>query len=73
MTCTAVHSVFHSVCYVYIHCRQWQYELERRRRGQKPRLLVAMIKTSWWRFIIQGAIIFLEVIVHSLDIDLLLS
>ncbi len=42
-------------------CRYRQHELDRYKRGYKPRLLVALVKVCWWRFIIQGIIIFLEV------------
>ena len=41
--------------------RHWQYELERHKSGKKPRLFVALIKTSWWRFIVQGILVTLEV------------
>ena len=41
--------------------RHWQYELERHKSGKKPRLFMALFKTSWWRFIIQGILVTLEV------------
>ncbi|XP_064381882.1 ATP-binding cassette sub-family C member 4-like isoform X1 [Halichondria panicea] len=42
--------------------KHWQFELERHNSGKKPRLFMALIKTSWWRFILQGILITFEVI-----------
>ncbi len=48
-----------------LFCRHWQYELERHKSGKNPRLFMALFKTSWWRFIIQGILVTLEVRMHD--------
>ena len=42
-------------------CRHWNQELERRKKGLKPRLLVALAKCVWWRLLLHGVMFGTEV------------
>ena len=41
--------------------RHWKAELERKKRGKKARLLVAVLKCFWFKMLIQGIGMFVEV------------
>ncbi|XP_019850009.1 PREDICTED: multidrug resistance-associated protein 4-like isoform X2 [Amphimedon queenslandica] len=41
--------------------KYWSMELQRKKDGRTPRLLVAWLKCTWWRVCIQGLLLFLEV------------
>ena len=41
--------------------RYWEEELRRKERGRKARLWVAICRCFWWRVLIQGVLMFLEV------------
>ncbi len=41
--------------------RHWLNEVERRKKGKKPRLLIAVMKCFWRKLFIQGLMLFLEV------------
>ena len=42
--------------------RFWTIELERKRHGGKPRLMVALMKCFRWRLVLQGLSILIEVL-----------
>lgn len=44
--------------------RFWTIELERKRHGGKPRLMVALMKCFWWRLVLQGLSILVEVLLY---------
>ena len=48
------------VC-ILIKCRHWRTELDRRKCGKKPRLLIAILKCFWVELLIQGLLLFVEV------------
>ena len=48
-------------CFNYmrnITCRYWSVELERKKRGQVPRLWFAWFKCFWMRIFLQGIVMF---------------
>ena len=47
--------------YLCVCCRHWKYELERKKAGKKPRLLLAVLKCLYWRLLMHGTLMFLEV------------
>ena len=50
-----------AVMYDKLTCRYWAHELDRKRRGLKPRLWMPMIKAFWWKVMLTGVIQFVEV------------
>lgn len=50
-------------------CRHWKTELDRKKSGKKPRLLVAVLKCFWLRIIVHGMCLFSEVSPDILLID----
>ena len=39
----------------------WRTELQRKKEGKRPRLLVTILKCFWWRILLHGVIFFTEV------------
>jgi ATP-binding cassette subfamily C (CFTR/MRP) protein 4 len=47
--------------------RYWSVELERKKNGHSPRLLLVWLKCFWWRIIAQGLLQFTEVAIIVLQ------
>ncbi|XP_019860364.1 PREDICTED: multidrug resistance-associated protein 4-like [Amphimedon queenslandica] len=41
--------------------KYWSVELQRRREGRSPRLLLVWVKIFWWRVLFQGLLVFLQI------------
>ena len=54
----------HMECMATFLFRFWAIELERKRQGGKPRLMVALMKCFWWRLVLQGLSILIEVLLY---------
>ena len=51
----------HSLCCTSVVVRHWEEELERKKNGLRPRLLMVLLKCLWWRLILHGLLFSLEV------------
>ena len=50
----------------------WNTEVEKRKSGRQPRLIVAILKCTWWRILLHGIMMLTEVCIHRVRNSILL-